>query len=708
MAGKMEERQLVQAVLYGGVTGRRFTQDSPVLPDVWLAYLERPSHAAEPDKRDTPVDLLIEPWLDTPPYKVAQALRHQLRGDQGDGSRARVATNRTTVIATLTLKELVNDLLPLTGWYQEKPQAVEVTQNLRRTRGEGRREWLEFDRSLPRPDELWEDLYKRPQRTYPYPKLLSLIRIAGLIAYLERRAARTRVAIDDLVGQLTLPPEAVDAEHQAEDARRKLAERMLKGFREKFGDLLPESGLQERKEDKEEEGARNGKLVYGINLNRRAMLALKQSLRTVKADAATSVFSIDCSRLTWAIVDCGIDALHPAFLDWSDAKDAANALVEAEHGQDDDGNKGRGAKLPKTRVTATYDFSYLRELLLGEADKLPDRLKAILARMRKNRSQRKAAKGKAGANADIDDGDVLQKIRTGQSIDWDALRPLIQIPDERVSEYVPPVDGHGTHVAGIVGADWRRLKDGASARAKKEVEVELTGVCRDIKLIDVRVCKEDGSSDEFVIMSALQFLRHLNANSDFPAVHGCNMSLSLIHDASNYACGQTPVCKEAERTVASGIVVVAAAGNLGFRWLLGENQKPFQQYFLASITDPGNAEGVITVGSTHRIEPHTYGVSYFSSRGPTGDGRHKPDLVAPGEKIFGPTLDGAGIRLDGTSMAAPHVSGAAALLMARHVELMGQPQRIKQILCSTATDLGRERYFQGAGLVDILRAIQSV
>ena len=54
---------------------------------------------------------------------------------------------------------------------------------------------------------------------------------------------------------------------------------------------------------------------------------------------------------------------------------------------------------------------------------------------------------------------------------------------------------------------------------------------------------------------------------------------------------------------------------------------------LASITDPGNADGVITVGATHRFWPHTYGVSFFSSRGPTGDGRLKPDLVAPGEKI---------------------------------------------------------------------------
>jgi subtilisin family serine protease len=168
------------------------------------------------------------------------------------------------------------------------------------------------------------------------------------------------------------------------------------------------------------------------------------------------------------------------------------------------------------------------------------------------------------------------------------------------------------------------------------------------------------------------------------------------------------VCDECERLVSSGVVVVAAAGNRGHRRYTTERGLSTEAYNSISITDPGNAEEVITVGATHRYRPHTYGVSYFSSRGPTGDGRRKPDIVAPGEKIISTLPNGGLGPKDGTSMAAPHVSGAAALLLARHNELIGQPKRIKQILLDTATDLGRERYFQGAGMLDILRALQSV
>jgi len=159
--------------------------------------------------------------------------------------------------------------------------------------------------------------------------------------------------------------------------------------------------------------------------------------------------------------------------------------------------------------------------------------------------------------------------------------------------------------------------------------------------------------------------------------------------------------------VGAGTIVVTAAGNNGYLYFI-TSTGPEEGYRSISITDPGNTDSVITVGATHRDSAHLYGVSYFSSRGPTGDGRIKPDLVAPGEKIESTIPEDKKVRMDGTSMAAPHVSGVSALLLARYPELVGKPARIKEILCKTATDLGRERYFQGAGMVDALRALQSV
>ena len=201
----------------------------------------------------------------------------------------------------------------------------------------------------------------------------------------------------------------------------------------------------------------------------------------------------------------------------------------------------------------------------------------------------------------------------------------------------------------------------------------------DIKLYDFRVLAKTLEDTEFAIIAALQYIRYLNERHTFTTIHGANLSLSIPHDVRNFACGRTPICNECERLVESGVVVVAAAGNLGYHSFETKDGS-YEGYTAFSITDPGNADGVITVGATHRFWPHTYGVSFFSSRGPTGDGRMKPDLVAPGERIQS-CLPGQGWgELDGTSMAAPHVSGAAAMLMARYSELIGQPRRIKRIL----------------------------
>ena len=224
--------------------------------------------------------------------------------------------------------------------------------------------------------------------------------------------------------------------------------------------------------------------------------------------------------------------------------------------------------------------------------------------------------------------------------------------------------------------------------------------------MDFRILGNDLDETEFAVLGALQLVRYLNSHNQFIVVHGVNLSLAIPHKVASFACGRTPVCDECQRLIGAGVTVVAAAGNEGYHEFQ-TGKGPWSGYSTLTITDPGNAEDVITVGATHKHQPHAYGISYFSSRGPTGDGRMKPDLVAPGERIVSSLPEGESGPLDGTSQAAPHVSAAAAMLMARYPELNRQPRRIKRILCETATDLGRERAFQGHGLLDILRALQS-
>jgi serine protease AprX len=699
----------IEAVLYGAGAGRRFTQDSPVLPDVWVRYLEQP---------EKELDLLIEPWLETQPSRVAGALlrrfKNESEGNDPDfdapdeepspadevapvealgpeqdsvgAERGRTTYNRTMVVSQLVLRDLIRHVIPLTFWYRNASRPnTGPREALHGYDGLSSDTHENFVDRLPRAAQLWEDVVRldRPledkKEGYAYPKILSLVRIAGLIAFVGLRGkdavARELDALAD-----------VEDEAKLSECREVLARYMVSGFRQVIGNL-PKPGKAD--------------LIYTINRNRKASLAVVHSIKTVKADAAGSLFSINCKKITWAVIDSGIEARHPAFIDWSKPNAAAGGLEVS-------------------RVKETYDFSYLRELLLNKIPaNAPERCKKLQMPLPGEPPAEFAKRKRNWA-------EVVKRIRQSRAVDWELLLPLIKIP--HTVAYSAPTDGHGTHVAGILGADWWGPPSPGSSASMPPSSAGLPepsapsgqighpdgwtpimrGLCPDIKLIDIRVCRDDGSSDEFVIMSALQFLRYLNANTDFIAVHGINMSLSLVHDAANYACGQTPICDEADRTVSSGVVVVAAAGNLGYKRLLAEGNQPYEQFCPVSITDPGNAESVITVGATHRLEPHSYGVSYFSSRGPTGDGRVKPDLVAPGEKIFAPTLEQSAVRLDGTSMAAPHVSGAAAMLMARHVELAGRPQKIKEILCATATDLGRERYFQGHGLVDVLRAMQSV
>ena len=81
----------------------------------------------------------------------------------------------------------------------------------------------------------------------------------------------------------------------------------------------------------------------------------------------------------------------------------------------------------------------------------------------------------------------------------------------------------------------------------------LIGVCPESSSTTCACCPTIRTirADEFTVIAALQFIRHLNAHKDLMVVHGVNLSLSVPHDVANYACGRTPVCEECERVVAA-------------------------------------------------------------------------------------------------------------------------------------------------------------
>lgn len=659
------DRDLMELLLFGAGRARRFTQDSPVLPDVWLEYAKGAGNGASRRARRTdrqdpfpPVKLLLTPYRELAAGEVRRVVHERLRTERqtaawrafGHDSEPlpRVVYNQSAVAATLHFEDLIRVVLPMTDWWHRitKYWGVDDIQD-----PAAQRRLAQAMRDPEHPPIDPHPADARRKLRLP-PDLLWMFRVVGALAIARKGGRLSRV--------FTAPGDGVAAATDRDwlPLVRTVAD-LIRG-------VTPVARA----------------LVYSASLNREASPTVSRSTLAIKADAARLLFAISCRDLTWAIIDSGIDARHPAFRSREQRGGAPvsdRPFVNRKEGSEN-----------CTRVVDTYDFTQIDLLLDPDTPEQPKeltkRLKDGSADSRRLRQQLDELNG---------------ALRRGRTIDWSLVGPFLRIPHEE-GRYAPPENDHGTHVAGILAGDWR------SGESAGLLEEDLTGVCPDLRLYDLRVLNAAGRGDEFAVMAALQFVRYLNSTNEYVVVHGANLSLSIPHDISNYACGRTPVCDECERAVSSGVVVVAAAGNQGRQRYTTAEGLVAEAYHSISITDPGNAELVITVGATHRYRPHTYGVSYFSSRGPTGDGRIKPDLVAPGEKITAPLPgDTFGLK-DGTSMAAPHVSGAAALLMARHKELVGRPARLKQILCATATDLGRERYFQGAGMLDVLRALQSV
>jgi len=213
--------------------------------------------------------------------------------------------------------------------------------------------------------------------------------------------------------------------------------------------------------------------------------------------------------------------------------------------------------------------------------------------------------------------------------------------------------GHGTHVAGIVAS----------------TDEEYRGVAFGSNLFNVKVLNEDGSGSGSDVIKGIEWA--VDNGADI-------ISLSLGASVDN-CDGTDAISRAVDSAVSEGVITVVSAGNYG----------PDEE----TITLPGCAKDAITIGSSDGED-----VASFSSRGPTADGRVKPDLVAPGVSIISTWNDGDFRSSSGTSMSAPFVSGVVALLLETDSSL--EYEVLLDILANGAKDLGLDENTQGEGKVN--------
>jgi serine protease AprX len=243
--------------------------------------------------------------------------------------------------------------------------------------------------------------------------------------------------------------------------------------------------------------------------------------------------------------------------------------------------------------------------------------------------------------------------------------------------------GHGTHVAGIIA--------GLGAPASRVTPLYQGGIAPGAQVVNVRVLGDDVSGLTSDVIDGIDWVVKNRAKYNIRV-----MNLSLGHPVTEPSATD-PLCEAVARAVNAGIVVVAAAGNAG----VAADGSPV----LGGVMSPGNSPLALTVGATNTqgtVKRSDDTVATYSSRGPTKyDFAVKPDLAAPGNKIVSlestssylsthyAYLHKAGVgansymQLSGTSMAAPMVSGASALLLQGVPNL--SPAQVKVALQAGAT-----------------------
>jgi subtilisin family serine protease len=233
------------------------------------------------------------------------------------------------------------------------------------------------------------------------------------------------------------------------------------------------------------------------------------------------------------------------------------------------------------------------------------------------------------------------------------------------------LNGHGTHCAGIAAGTGG---DGIGPK----------GVAPGALLWNVKVLAEYGEGLSSWVIEGIEYATFGPDGVPNTGDEADIINLSLGGSPTD---GTDPVSLAVDVAVDAGVIVAITAGN---------------EYDYFEIETPGVARKAITVGSSYKDDY----LAYFSSKGPTIDGRVKPDILAPGVNINSSVpydLSGTYYSTSsGGSMATAHVSGTAALLLQKGVPPgWAAPDYMKNTLTSTAVDLGYNVYEQGGGRISV-------
>ena len=238
-------------------------------------------------------------------------------------------------------------------------------------------------------------------------------------------------------------------------------------------------------------------------------------------------------------------------------------------------------------------------------------------------------------------------------------------------------NSHGTHVAGIIAGSGG-LSSGLNA-----------GIAPASQIVAVKVLDQKG---EGKIRFLIEGIKAILRNRDKWQIRIVNISIGTLPHQGDEE--EMELMRWVDRLWDEGLVVVTAAGNFGPR--------------SGTVTIPGISKKVITVGaSDDGNQKDRYGKvgTNYSGRGPTSECVCKPDLVAPGSYIRScngfsqkKNLKAYSVK-SGTSMSAPVVSGAVALLLSNYPDMKNVEVKLRLLM--SADDMGKDPNIQGRGLLNI-------